>query len=103
LNYELNNNGELDNGILVNSKFDIENNNITMTEDGLYYYDEENCGDIGKTNGKVVNKELKKEGILLKMKEYGYDSKYVEERLKEGDLCHATAVYFLLDNYGNIS
>ena len=96
LNYELNNNGELDNGVLVNSKFDIENNiNISPT----VIDNNEHC--ISNTI-KTSNDKERKEGILRKMKEMGYDKEYVEEVLRKGELCYVTAVYFLIENYEHI-
>ena len=96
LNYELNNNGELDNGVLVNSKFDIENNiNISSTIND----NNEQC--INNTI-KTTNDKERKEGILRKMKEMGYDKEYVEEVLRKGELCYVTAVYFLIENYEHI-
>ena len=98
MNYELNNNGELDNGILINSKFDMENN--TLTTESVYYFDEEKANDI-KTQGKIVQKE-NEESLMNKMEKFGYNRKYVKECLDNNELCYATAVYYLMKNYEHI-
>ena len=98
MNYELNNNGELDNGILINSKFDIENN--TVTTESVYYYDEDNKQMMEKTQGK--EKKEREEMILNKIEKLGYDKNYVRRCLNNNELCYATAVYYLMENYDHI-
>lgn len=95
MNYELNNNGELDNGVLINSKFDMEN----MVTESIYYYEEEKSM---KTGGKVPNKKVDEESLLKKIEKLGYDRSYVLNCIKNNQLCYATAVYYLLKNYEHI-
>ena len=114
LNYELNNNCELDNGILINTKtgnntfsnfsistsnnedkscnFDDENNFIFKNKNNIYYI----------TNGINDNENQKKEHLLKKIEDLGYNQKYVSNCLKNNVLCHATAIYYLMKNYENI-
>ena len=40
--------------------------------------------------------------MLLKMEELGYNRAYMEYVLTKGELCYASAVYFLLENYEHI-
>ena len=115
--YELNNNKEVDNGMLINTKINtntnslIENgfneNNQMKTESVLYFEEEGNIEDDKKIiveNNNRENKEQKKEEkILEKIEKMGYDKKYVKECLDKNVLCQATAVYFLLMNYDNIN
>ena len=85
--YELNNNKEVDNGMLINTKINTntnsliendlnDNNNQVKTESVLYFEEEGNIED---------------------------DKKYVKECLEKNILCQATAVYFLLMNYDSIN
>ena len=99
MNYELNNNGELDNGILINSKFDIENN--TVTTESVYYYDEDKGGDV-KTRGKITQKKEQEEILFKKIEKFGYDANFVKKCLNNNELCHATAVFYLVENYDHI-
>ena len=113
LNYEMNNNGEIDNGVFVNSKFDFENkvtnvNDIVHNETSSYKEEEQQEHQHCKrsnTNECEVNKESSnktKERMLLKMEELGYNRAYMEDVLTKGELCYASAVYFLLENYEHI-
>ena len=113
--YELNNNNEVDNGMLINSKIntntnslivnDLNENSQVKTESVLCFEEEGNINDDKKIvveNSK--NNELKKEEkILEKIEKLGYDKKYVKECLNSNILCQATAAYFLLMNYDNIN
>ena len=115
--YELNNNKEVDNGMLINTKINtntnslIENgfneNNQMKTESVLYFEEEGNIEDdkkiIVENNNKENKEQKKEEKILEKIEKMGYDKKYVKECLDKNVLCQATAVYFLLMNYDNIN
>ena len=109
LNYEMNNNGEIDNGVFVNSKFDFENkvndvNDVVHNKALCYREEEQQHCKVNNTNECEINKESKitKERMLLKMAELGYNRAYMEEVLSKGELCYASAVYFLLENYEHI-
>ena len=115
--YELNNNKEVDNGMLINTKINtntnslIENgfneNNQIKTESVPYFEEEGNIEDdkkiIVENNNKENKEQKKEEKILEKIEKMGYDKKYVKECLDKNVLCQATAVYFLLMNYDNIN
>jgi MAP/microtubule affinity-regulating kinase len=112
MNYELNNNGELDNGMIINSKTEsnsitsVINNSINLNEkSGFYYEDDENDNNKSKNvdlNQIKIEEDEKKEKILNKIEEFGYDKNYVIEKLNENDICHVTAIYYLMMYYENI-
>jgi non-specific serine/threonine protein kinase len=127
--YELNNNNEVDNGMLINSKINtlgslsitngiINNNSVIKTESVSYVEENENKGFsmaenkneynkkiVLKNNNKCKSQENLEEQnvnkILDKIEKLGYDKKYVKDCLKNNILCHATSIYFLLMNYDN--
>ena len=125
--YELNNNNEVDNGMLINSKINsvtswsitngiINNHSVIKTESVFCVEEEGNKDDYDYNeigckkkvlieNKQVKNKENLEENkdnkIFDKIENLGYDKKYVKECLENNILCHATTVYYLLMNYGN--
>ena len=114
--YELNNNNEVDNGMLINSKIHTNTNSLIInglnensqvkTESVICFEEEGIINDDKKIvieNKKEINNEQKKEEkILGKIEQMGYDRMYVKECLENNILCQATAAYFLLMNYDNI-
>ncbi len=121
LNYELNNNGEVDNGMLINSKTasltssilnnSNANNSKISSEIKFNFSDrikrnennnseEELSDDEGEKQEEQENDKVEK--ILQEIEEMGYDRKYVLKCVKSNELCHASAIYYLLYNYGNI-
>ena len=115
--YELNNNNEVDNGMLKNSKIhsntnsliinDLNENSQVKTEsvlcfegDGIIHENKKIL--IEKKNKKEKDELKKEEKIFEKIEQMGYDKNYVKKCLEDNILCHATAVYFLLTNYDNI-
>ncbi len=116
INYELNNNDELDNGMLINSKTETistnRNNTISNNNNNGYYYeDEKNVTNFknnlqmkysfNNNNNQVKNDKKKSENILNKIECLGYDKNYVKDCLKNNKICHATAIYYLMMNYEN--
>ena len=119
--YELNNNKEVDNGMLINSKIntntnslivnDLNENSQVKTESVICFEEEGNILDDKKIvienntniNNKELNEQKKEEKILEKIEKMGYDKKYVKECLENNVLCQASAAYFLLMNYDNIN
>ena len=116
INYELNNNDELDNGMLINSKTETistnRNNTISNNNNNGYYYeDEKNVTNFknnlqmkysfNNNNNQVKNDKKKSENILNKIEYLGYDKNYVKDCLKNNKICHATAIYYLMMNYEN--
>ena len=106
-NYELNNNGECDNGILINTKSSNSINSIINNSANLNVNDNivDDDNEKNKKNDFYLSKEdeeKRKEKILSKIEELGYDKNYTLEKLKSNELCHVTAVYYLMMNYENI-
>ena len=121
--YELNNNNEVDNGMLNNSKVNsttswtnriFNNNSVIKTESVICVEEEDKRNEYNEDdnicNKKVYIKRKNKENykevninkILEKIEKFGYDKKYVKYCLDNNILCHATSVFFLLINYDNI-
>ena len=114
--YELNNNKEVDNGMLINSKIhtntnslivnDLNENSQVKTESVICFEEEGNVNDDKKIvieNNNEINEQKKEEKILEKIEKMGYNKKYVKDCLENNVLCQATAAYFLLMNYDNIN
>jgi serine/threonine protein kinase len=128
--YELNNNNEVDNGMLINTKINtasswsitngiINNHSIIKTESVFYVeadgnkedYDYDEPGNGFKKKVLIQKKQVKSRDneeenndnrIFDKIEVLGYDKKYVKECLENNSLCHATSIYFLLKNYDKI-
>ena len=97
INFEFNNNGELDNGMIIQSK------SKSNTFINLSYEDsssDENNNENNEDNLLEQNEE-KMNKILSIIEKFGYDKKYVKKCLDNNILCYATTVYYLLVNYGN--
>ena len=114
MNYELNNNEEIDNGMLINSKDDLvleesNNDNNNKNEEKLENYVKNNTSvkDINKNKkNHRPNSPYKQPPInkyFVKMvSELGYDEDYVIKSLEKNELNHATTIYYLFSNYENI-
>jgi serine/threonine protein kinase len=113
--YELNNNNEVDNGMLKNSKIhsntnslrinDLNENSQVKTESVICFEGEGILNENKKIlikNKKEIDEIKKEEKILDKIEKMGYDKNYVKRCLDDNILCQATAIYFLLMNYDNI-
>ena len=120
MNYELNNNEEIDNGMLINSKNEL----ISMEEDkegnkeGNKDNDnEKNIYLIKKSNVINKNKNLQNKkhrpsspyrpppinkDFVKMVSDLGYDEEYVTKCLERNELNHATAIYYLFSNYENV-
>ena len=100
INYELNNNGELDNGMIIQSKSKSNTFNLSINDSDT------NGNHSGDENIKFEdfqkNEEKKKEKILDIIEDLGYNKKYVLDCVENNKLCHASSVYYLLMNYENI-
>ena len=95
LNFEINNNHEVDNGMIIKTHSDISNS-CSVNDSYLSLID---------TN--IDNNEEKDDSnidmnILNEIEQYGYDKKYVLYCIQNNILCHATTVFYLLKNYGDI-
>ena len=114
LNYELNNNGECDNGMLINSKTDTisssvnntlnTNNEIQLTsrsrrrnEDHIILEElNDDNEEQEENNKKKIN------SILDEIEKIGYDREYVLNCINKNILCQASTIYYLMLNYNNI-
>ena len=132
INYEINNNQEVDNGMLIKTKSDIssttskksnsyishndsvKNNKVENEDSNNSKNIEENdnnknnllsdgyIGDTNIRNNLFDINNTNDEKILHEMENFGFKKEYIIKCLKENILCHASTVYYLLKNYGNI-
>ena len=100
LNFEVNNNQEVDNGMIIKTQSDnvssssSMNNSLSSNDISKDFIEEKNNN---KKNELNVDKN-----ILNEIEQYGYDKKYVLYCIQNNILCHATTVFYLLKNYGDI-
>ena len=121
LNYEINNNQEVDNGMLIKTKSDMsslasaKNNSIISHNDEKSKREKDNNisfeskDNLNKNNintnenGNYINeKNPKTNKILNEIENFGYKKEYVINCIKNNILCHASTIYYLLKNYGDI-
>ena len=114
MNYELNNNEEIDNGMLINSKNDLislEDNEIKDSEKNIYLVKNNDASDKNK-NTNLQNKKhrpsspyrpppINKDFVKM-VSDLGYDEDYVIKCLERKELNHATTIYYLFSNYENV-
>ncbi len=107
--YELNNNCEVDNGIIINSQTDTISSkssnssiyiNKNIKDNNGFFFDENSITKEKKEINCIKNTNNEK--ILNQIELLGYDKKYVKDCVKNNILCHASAAYFLMLNYDNI-
>ena len=94
LNFEVNNNQEVDNGMIIKTHSDVS---ISSSISDNLILQEKNRENDNKKN--ELNVDL---SILEEMQKYGYDKKYVLNCVKNNILCHASTVFYLLKNYRDI-
>ena len=115
LNYELNNNGECDNGMLINTKTgtisssapnnsNIKNDSQLTSRSRRRNEGEENDfdDDFNENEDQEEEQEKKVSKILEEIEAIGYDKEYVLNCVNNNILCHASAVFYLMLNYKNI-
>ena len=115
LNYELNNNGECDNGMLINTKTgtisssapnnsNIKNDSQLTSRSRRRNDGEENDFDDDFNDNEEQEEEQDKKvsKILEEIEKIGYDKEYVLDCVNNNILCHASAVFYLMLNYKNI-
>jgi hypothetical protein len=107
MNYELNNNGGCDNGILINMKTDSNFLNSTINnESNLNNNNNENNFEeefYNENKKKNINEKQREENILNKIEnDFGYKKEYVKKSIENNDLNHARAVFYLMMNYEHI-
>ena len=100
LNFEVNNNQEVDNGMIIKTQSDnvssssSMNNSLSLNDISKDFIEEKNNN---KKNELNVDKN-----ILNEIEQYGYDKKYVLNCIENNKLCHASTVFYLLKNYKDI-
>ena len=112
MNYELNNNEEIDNGMLINSKDELvlEDSNLHIKSDDQLENYVKNNNYVKDSNKSMKNhrpsspyKQPPINKYFVKMvSELGYDKDYVIKSLEKNELNHATTIYYLFSNYENI-
>ena len=103
LNYELNNNGECDNGMLINTKTETISSKSANNQSQISSRnDNEDMEDNSDENDNEEEYEKKTEKILEEIEKIGYDRKYVMNCVKNNELCQASAIYYLMMNYKDI-
>ena len=116
LNYELNNNGECDNGMLINSKTGtisssatntLNNKNESQLTSRSRRRNEENNNILDELNEndndeQEEDQEKKINKILDEIEKLGYNREYVLNCVNKNNLCHASAIFYLMLNYKNI-
>ena len=110
MNYELNNNEEIDNGMLINSKDELVIND--NENDKLENYLKNNNNNISNKETNKSNKSHRPtspykqppiNNYFVKMVcQLGYDEDYIVKSLEKNELNHATTIYYLFSNYENI-
>ena len=110
LNYELNNNGECDNGMLINTKTGTISSSFNNKSESQLtsrsrqknnevediFVDDNDREDPEEEQEKKINK------ILDEIEKIGYDKEYVLNCVNKNILCHASTVFYLMLNYKNI-
>ena len=115
LNYELNNNGECDNGMLINSKtgtisssaiITLNNKNDSQLTSRGRNEDENNniLDELNENDNDEQEEEQEKKinKILDEIENLGYDREYVLNCVNKNILCHASTLFYLMLNYKNI-
>ena len=102
LNYELNNNGECDNGMLINTKTETISSNANNLSRITRRNENEDDIDDNSDIDENEEHEKKTEKILEEIEKIGYDRKYVMNCVNNNELCHASAIFYLMMNYKDI-
>jgi serine/threonine protein kinase len=110
LNYELNNNGECDNGMLINTKTGTisssfnnkSESQLTSRSRQKYNEVEDIFVDDNDREDPEEEQEKKINKILDEIEKIGYDKEYVLNCVNKNILCHASTVFYLMLNYKNI-
>jgi len=109
LNYELNNNGECDNGMLINTKTgtissslnNSSKNDGKLTNRSRQRNEEENV--LNEENDEQGEEyETKINNILDEIEKLGYDKNYVLNCVNKNILCYASSIFYLMLNYKDI-
>ena len=115
--YELNNNGEIDHGILINrsssskekniekeivnnNKLSVENNNIKNNKSAPdnKKFVKYSKPDSQRNISSLTNSSTIDENVIKIMEGMGYKREYIQKTLSNNDFNYATATFFLLSN-----
>ena len=114
LNYELNNNGECDNGMLINTKTGTISSSLAnnSSREGLLTnrsrqrnendYNNDIDDEFNDNEEPEEEHEKKIAMILDEIEKIGYDKEYVLSCVNNNILCHCSAVYYIMLNYKNV-
>ena len=101
--YELNNNEEIDNGVIINSKTNSTSSNRLNNSKENNYFENGITKNLGNKliikNNNIGNNKEKIHYILESIETMGYDKQYAFKIIKNNELSQVYAIYFLLDNY----
>ena len=105
INYELNNNEEIDNGMLINSKNDLISGEVNNSKNNISNsiinsksnLQKKNEQHINHTNSFIIN-----EYFVNMVVDLGYNRDFVIKCLEKNELNPATAAYYLFSIYENI-
>ena len=122
--YELNNNGEIDHGVLINQNSEKNEKEVNMNDINNNELDDDLIEENNKkqspnnnnNNNEFSSKNSKKndsnltdsstltidESILKNMESLGYKKDYIQKTLNNNELNYASATYFLLLNQTDI-
>ena len=101
--YELDNNKEVDNGVLINNKSNAESNSSSFSiANSKRNFINDKSINLNFENNEISLNNSQAERILSQIENFGYDREYVTKSLKNNYLNHATTIYFLLMNYEKI-
>ena len=97
LNFEINNNQEVDNGMIIKTHTHSEISSCSISNSYLSLFDND------KNNKEEKNDSNIDINILNEIEDkYGYDKKYVLNCIQNNILCHASTIFYLLKNYRDI-
>ena len=97
LNFEVNNNHEVDNGIIIKTHSEFSNSSII--KDSFTLTDKNEEKNKNENNNNSLSVDL---NILDEIEKFGYDKGYVLECVENNILCHPSTVFYLLKNYRDI-
>ncbi len=107
--YELNNNNEIDNGIMIYTELSSNSsNNSIQTKDNKLFFINTNLNKYDIKKAKNYNKNIssdyyKKKKILIQLEKFGYNKEYIIKCLKNNELNYATASYYIMKYYDDMN
>ena len=108
--YELNNNKEIDNGIMIYSQLNSNSlyNSIQSKDNSLIHNINNDMNKDDNLKDKLKNKNKTKDddkidNILKQLEYFGYNREYILKCLKHNELNYATASYYLMKNYDDMN